>query len=443
MHLDWKDMKERVRRTLALVLTLLLVFSTVFLPGAGAAVTKSQINDLKSKATSLASEKAKLQTQLDKLSKSKNAAVDQKRVLEQKINVLQEEIAVSEQSIAKLAEMISQKEQELADAQAEEARYYDLFIDRVRNMEENGEVSYWSVIFNARDFSDLLDRVSMIQEIMDYDNEVMDQLAQARQAVADAKADLEENKSEQERVRANLASQQSDLQSEKKKVDTVLAQINNDYNSYAHQLEVTEEDAQATARQLKQAEATYAAQIEAQRRADAEAARLRAQQQAAANASRPNNSGNSTANNSGSSSEGGGTDYSGGYIWPVPGYTRITSPFGYRNCPYHGRELHGGCDIPAAYGTPIKAAKSGVVVISTYGSSYGNYVAIAHGDGSRTMYAHMSSRAASVGSTVSQGQVIGYVGSTGNSTGNHLHLELWTSSSSSSRVNPLNYIPRS
>lgn len=434
-------MKERVRRTLALVMTLLLVFSTVLLPGTGAAVTKSQINDLKSKATSLASEKAKLQTQLDKLSNSKNAAVDQKRVLEQKINVLQEEISVSEQSIAKLSEMISQKEQELAEAKAEEARYYDMFIDRVRNMEENGEISYWAVIFNARDFSDLLDRVSMIHEIMDYDNEVMDQLAQARQAVADAKEDLEESKAEQERVRSNLAAQQSDLQSEKKKVETVLAKINNDYNSYAHQLEVTEEDAQATARQLQQAEATYAAQIEAQRRADAEAARLRAQQQAQANANNSNNnsSSNSSANNGDTSS----TDYSGGYIWPVPGYTRITSPFGYRNCPYHGRELHGGCDIPAAYGTPIKAAKSGVVVISTYGSSYGNYVAIAHGDGSRTMYAHMSSRAVSVGTTVSQGQVIGYVGSTGNSTGNHLHLELWTSSSSSSRVNPLNYIPRS
>lgn len=442
MHLDLNDMKERIQRTLALVLTLLLVFSTVLLPGAGAAVTKSQINDLKSKATSLAAEKAKLQGQLDKLSNSKNAAVDQKRVLEQKINVLQEEIAVSEQSIAKLAEMISQKEQELADAQAEEARYYDMFIERVRNMEENGEVSYWSVIFNARNFSDLLDRVSMIQEIVDYDNEVMDQLAQARQAVADAKADLEESKAEQERVRASLASQQSDLQSEKKKVDTVLAQINNDYNTYAHQLEDTEEDAQATARQLKQAEATYAAQIEAQRRADEEAARLRAQQQAQNNATRPNNNGGSTSS-SGNSGSSGATDYSGGYIWPVPGYTRISSPFGYRNCPFHGRELHGGCDIPAAYGTPIKAAKSGVVVISTYGSSYGNYVAIAHGDGSRTMYCHMSSRAVSVGSTVSQGQVIGYVGSTGSSTGNHLHLELWTSSSSSSRVNPVNYIPRS
>ena len=117
----------------------------------------------------------------------------------------------------------------------------------------------------------------------------------------------------------------------------------------------------------------------------------------------------------------------------------MSSPFGYRNCPYHGQELHGGCDIPAPSGTPIRAAKSGVVVISTYGSSYGNYVVIAHSDGSRTMYAHQSQRAVSAGQTVSQGQTIGYVGSTGNSTGSHLHFELWLSSSSSSRVNPVAY----
>ena len=92
----------------------------------------------------------------------------------------------------------------------------------------------------------------------------------------------------------------------------------------------------------------------------------------------------------------------------------------------------GGCSV---YG----AAKSGVVIISTYGSSYGNYVTIAHSDGSRTMYAHQSQRAVSAGQTVSQGEVIGYVGSTGSSTGNHLHFELWLNSSSSSRVNPVAY----
>lgn len=130
---------------------------------------------------------------------------------------------------------------------------------------------------------------------------------------------------------------------------------------------------------------------------------------------------------------------SGDFIWPLPGYTRISSPFGYRTCPYHGRELHGGVDLPAPHGTNILAAQSGTVVVSTYGSSYGNYIAISHPDGSRTMYCHMSARLVSVGDTVSQGQIIGRVGSTGNSTGNHLHFEVWTNSNSSSRVNPMDY----
>ena len=104
-----------------------------------------------------------------------------------------------------------------------------------------------------------------------------------------------------------------------------------------------------------------------------------------------------------------------------------------------GRELHGGVDLPAPHGTNILAAKGGTVVLSTYGSSYGNHVAISHADGSRTMYCHMSARLVSVGDTVVQGQVIGRGGSTGNSTGNHLHFELWTTSNSSSRVDPMGY----
>ena len=129
----------------------------------------------------------------------------------------------------------------------------------------------------------------------------------------------------------------------------------------------------------------------------------------------------------------------GGYIWPLPGFHRISSPFGYRICPYHGRELHGGIDLPAPAGSPILAAKSGTVITSRYGSSYGNYVVLAHPDGSRTLYAHMSSRAVAIGETVKQGTFIGRVGSTGNSTGNHLHFEIWVTSLSSSKVNPMGY----
>ena len=416
--------KERGKRFVAWLMTLvmLLFVMSSALPAAQA-VTQDEINDLKSQAASLKEEQAELQSQLDKLSNSKNAALDQKFVLEEKINVLQEQIALSEQAIQDYGEMIDQKEVELAEAQAEEAKYQEEFNERVRNMEERGSVSYWSVLFNASSFSDLLDQINAISEVMDYDNEVMDNLAAARQAVADAKADLEENKAAEEAAKSDLESQKASLASEQAKVEATISEINSQSDAYSQKMHELEDDSDNVANQIAQAEKTYQAQIEAQKKAE-EAKRQQqlAQQQAQQNQQNQSNSGSSGG--SASTPSGGGSASSSGYLWPLSGYTRISSPFGYRICPFHGRELHGGCDIPAPGGTPIMAAKSGVVVISTYGSSYGNYVVIAHGDGSRTMYAHQSKRAVSVGQTVSQGQVIGYVGTTGNSTGNHLHLEM-------------------
>ena len=364
--------------------------------------------------------------------------------------------------------MITQKESELAAAKEKEAKYYEAFCERVRSMEERGNVSYWSVIFNASSFSDLLDQVNAISEVMDYDNEIMDQLAKARQEVADAKTALEESKAAEETAKASLESQKADLQTEQAKVEATIQQITSQSSTYSSQMAKLENSQSNLANQIAQAEKQYQAQIAAQkaaeeaakkkaaeeaaRKAAAEAAAKKKQeeearrQQQQQNSNKNNNSSNSSnnsssnnsSNNSGNNSSNGSTSSS-GYLWPLAGYTRVSSPFGYRNCPYHGQELHGGCDIPAPSGTPIRAAKSGVVVISTYGSSYGNYVVIAHSDGSRTMYAHQSQRAVSAGQTVSQGQTIGYVGSTGNSTGSHLHFELWLSSSSSSRVNPVAY----
>lgn len=412
------------RRVLALLMALVMLVCALgaTLPMAEA-VTREQINNLKSQAASLNTQKADLQKQLDKLAGSKDAAVQQKQVLEQQINVLRDQIAVSTQAIAEYEQLIAAKEVELQAAQEKEAKYNALFLERVRSMEEDGTVSYLSVIFNAESFSDMLDQIDRVTEIMEYDNHIMDELAAARQAVADAKAQLEADKADEEAARSELAAQQADLVAQEKQVDSLIAQIKSQSATYASQLEELQADANAIAGQISSAEAAYAAQIAEARRQE----ELRRQQQ------------QQQQQSSGGGTSASTTTGSGGYIWPLSGYTRVSSPFGYRNCPFHGRELHGGCDIPAPGGTPIKAAKAGVVIISTYGASYGNYVVIAHGDGTRTMYAHQSSRAVSAGQTVSQGQTIGYVGSTGSSTGNHLHFEVWTGSSSSSRVNPMNY----
>ena len=436
----WNKLRsqERGKRLGAMVMAFVMVFFAMAAASPAAlAVTQKDIDNLKSQAANLSNQKADLQKKLDKLSHSKNAALSQKQLLEQKINVLRDEISLSEQSIQEYGQMIAQKEVELANAKAEEAKYYDEFCERVRSMEERGSVSYWSVLFNSTSFSDLLDQINAISEVMDYDNQVMDQLAAARQAVDDAKAGLEKSKADEEAAKANLEAQKADLVSEQAKVDAAIQEISSQSSVYEEQLHETEADASGIASQIAQAEKTYQAQIAAQKKAEEEA-RKKAAEEAAKKKQQQQQNNNSNTNtstntNTGTSSGGG----SGSYLWPLAGYTRVSSPFGYRNCPYHGQELHGGCDVPAPSGTPIRAAKGGVVVISTYGSSYGNYVAIAHSDGSRTMYCHQSQRAVSAGQTVSQGQVIGYVGSTGNSTGSHLHFELWTSSSSSSRVNPV------
>ena len=459
--MEKKSARTGLRRAVSLVLALVMALSVSLLPAA--AVTPQDIANLKSKAQSLNSQKAQIQSQINSLANSKSNAMQKKQLLEQQINVLRDQIAVSEQTISSLTVQIEQKEKELAEAKAEEERYFNLFCERVRSMEEDGEISYWEVMFQAKTFSQLLDQVNKVGEIMDYDNEIMDQLEAAREAVAKAKSELEQSKREEEAARNALQSQKAELDAEVGQVNSLIAQINSQSAAYANQMEDLNANADELDRQIKQAEKAYAAQLEAQRKAEearkqaaaAAAAQQKAQAAAAAkkaaadaaaarSAAQAANNAAASATKSNTSSSTAPVDTSnisssGGWHWPLSGYTHIASPYGYRICPFHGRELHRGADITAPGGTPIMAARSGVVLVSTYGSSYGNYVTIAHSDGTRSLYAHMSSRAISPGSTVSAGQVIGYVGSTGSSTGNHLHFEIWTNSSSSSCVNPMNY----
>lgn len=409
----------------ALMAVLLLVSISPF----AGAVTKAEIDALKKQQTQLASSKASLQSKLSDLQGSMEQAISKKLLLEEQIDVIRQELALCNNLIAQYDQQIAEKEVELANAQEEEAKYYELFCDRVRSMEETGTVSYWAVLFQANSFSDLLDKLSVIDEIMAYDNEVMDALERARQAVQAAKADLETARAGQQEVKAQLETTQAELTAQQTELDNLVNQMRAQEDQYAEELDAMEANAADLSNDIAAAEKQYQAQIEAARKAAEAAAAAAAQQGSSSSSAAVPGGGNGSAG-------------SGGYKFPLPGSVsnyRITSPFGYRNCPFHGQELHTGTDLSAAKGTNIMATKSGTVLISKYGSSYGNYVVIAHNDGGKSLYAHMSSRAVSAGQSVSQGQVIGYVGSTGSSTGNHLHFEIWTGSSSSSRVNAMQY----
>ena len=452
------DTRQFHKRCFALLLACALALGC--LPRAQAA-SRSAIESLQSQQASLTVQKAELQKKLDGIRSSQGQALNKKNLVEQQLNVLNQQIQVSENLLAQYARQITEKEAELEQAKAKEAGYQAEFEQRVRAMEERGNVSYWSVLFQASDFSDLLDRIDMIGEIMDADDQVLDQLAEARQAVVQAKADLEASRQGQQETLAQQQSQQAQLQAQQAEVDQLIQEIATQGDVYAKQIEKLEATQDDVAQQIAEAEATYQKQLAAEKAAAEKAAAektaaekaaaeqaakaAQAAAQKAAQQQKQQSSGSSASGSSGSSSSSGSqssqtTASASGFFWPIASSHRVTSPFGWRTHPITGRRnLHGGIDIAAPNGTPIMASKAGVVVISQYGSSYGNYVVISHPDGTRTLYAHMSQRNVSAGDTVRQGQTVGLVGSTGSSTGNHLHFETWTGSSSSSRVNPMQF----
>ena len=358
------------------------------------AVTQAEIDAMKEEANSLKQQQEEIQDQLDSLAADRENAMARKTLLEQQINATRAEINTIAAQIAKYDELIAQKQEELSQAEAEEQAQYELFCERVRYMEEQGEVSYWSILFSSKDFADLLDNAMMVEEIMDYYNQVMDQLIALREQIEEDKAELETARQEQQDAKAEQEAAQANLQAQESEVDALLSQISNQ-----------EDELEAREAQLRAASDAATAEIAAAER-----------ELAAQIANVPSES---------------------GFLWPLPGRYNLSSLFGSRKHPITGKaNNHTGIDIPASSGTSILAAKSGVVTTSTYNNSYGNYVVVSHSDGTSTLYAHMVRRNCSKGDTVSQGQVIGYVGTTGSSTGNHLHFEVRVNGS---RVDPINY----
>ncbi len=367
----------------AMLLALVMILPEMVLPAAGARISQADIDKLENKSDSLASEKAALEKKLSQLSKDKSAALERKKLLDQRIDVVISEIANTEELIANYELLIAQREEELADAEQEEAEQYELFCRRVRAMEERGNISYWSVLFDASSFSDMLSNLDWINEIMSSDQRVIDNLKAAQADISTRKAELEANKTSAENAKRDLVSKQSDLTKQYAEAEALVYEIQNNQSEY------------------KEVLAEIDAEEERIRKEIIAMSKKLAEQQAADAAK------------------------AGGYIWPTDS-KYITSTVGGRESPGGiGSTNHKGTDIGrVGYTSSIYASKAGTVIVSQYSSSYGHYVVISHGSGNTTLYAHMSSRKVKVGDVVKQGQVIGISGSTGNSTGPHLHFEI-------------------
>lgn len=369
-----------------LALAMLLPLPMVISPDV-MAVTQAEIDSLKADAGDLDRQKAQLQKQLKAIAADKNKAMDQKELLEQQIDVIQSEIGNINQQISKYSELIAQAQTGIAETEQEEAKLYELFCQRVRYMEEEGDVNYWAILFNAASFSDLLDRLIMVDEIMEYDNAVMDSLVATRTQLQQDKTQLEQARIEQQAAKEKQVTARKELESREAEVDKLIAQINKEKKQVEHSVKELEALAKKMDEEIARKQKELAAQLAAQ--------------------------GKTITSES-------------GYKWPLPDYTNLSSLYAGRIDPFTGKPAtHSGIDVPAPKGVKILSAKSGVVLTSAYNSGgYGNYVVVDHGNGNTTLYAHMSSRAVKVGDVVKQGQVLGYVGTTGRSTGNHLHYEI-------------------
>ena len=388
----------RVFQVLAALLLAVCVLCVDLSPAL--AVTQADIDKLKNNASDLSQQKKELQSKISALSDDIANNMKKKELLDSEISVLSSEISNVESQISTYAELITQTEAELLDAQEREAAQYELFCKRVRAMEERGTISYWSVLFKADSFTDLLSRLDFINEIMDSDQKVIQDLQDLQAEIEEKKESLETQKAESEAAKAELVSKKSELNKQREAANALVAQLRASKSEYQEDMDDLSAEAEAVQAQILKLSKELAAQQAAQ--------------------GKPSNAA------------------LGGYIWPVSS-RRITSTFGGRASPGGiGSTNHKGIDIGGVgYTTEIHAAKAGTVIVSQYSSSYGNYVVVSHGSGNTTLYAHMSSRKVSVGQYVNQGDVLGITGSTGNSTGPHLHFEI---TENGVRINPLKYL---
>lgn len=375
----------------AAVCLLLLVLCAQLLPALAFAVTQDEINAVKAEKEAIGRELEELRSRLSGLQSEHSDVLGQRDALNAQREAAEREIALVEQEIALYDRLVAEKSAELETAVATERQQMERFRVRVRAMEERGEFSILTVLFEAENYAQLLTALDDISMIMQSDRELADAYEAARREVERVKAEYEQTLAEQR-------TQQAALESEKA---ALLAQI-----------AAAEETLQSLSDAIAEAEAAF----EAERQAEEEAARKitelieqyeeEQRQKEAEERARQQQSYN----------------FNGAFGWPVPSKYLITGVYGEDRSDH----FHSGIDIDGygQDGSPIVASAAGTVILAEYYGGYGNCVIIDHGNGYTTLYGHMSGYAVSVGDSVGAGQTIGYLGSTGNSTGTHCHFEI-------------------
>ena len=433
--------RKTIASILAFLLAAIMLLSLIagILPRPVEAASSSEI---KKQLDALKEERDELDEQLSNLKSQYNSnlseikdIVAQKQLLDQEIFLLHEQVNKTNDMIATYNVLIADLQEDLNEAEDRLQTLNEQYKERIRTMEEDGELSYWSVLFKANSFSDLLDRLSMVQEIAAADRRRLDELNQAAVEVTEVKTVLEEEKQGLEETKKSLDETQAELEVKRQEADALLAELIAQGMEYELLVAQSEEAQAQLMLDIANKEYQYDNAIYQEWLATSvppATKPLPPSQTEPPETTEPTEPGETTEPTEPEE------EPDEGWIVPI-NYTAFTSPFGEREAPTAGASTyHYGVDLAAPTGTPIYASRSGTVTTASYGSSSGYYVQIDHGDGYRSIYMHMTHYDVYAGQYVRQGQVIGYCGSTGVSTGPHLHFGI---SLNGSYVNPANYIP--
>lgn len=403
-----------------MILTLLLSILPVRSYALSSSQIRTQINGLQNEKNKIRSQIAELKKQYEKNNDEIKDIVAKKNVIDQEIGLLHAEVNNINEQIGAFSLLIADKQDELDHAQDRYDTMNSDYKTRIRAMEEDGSLSYWEVLFKATSFSNLLDRINMVDEIAASDRRRLKELGEAADAVADAKEDLALEKAELEVTKAELDETQKELDAKREEADAVIKELIAKGEEIEGLKEELEGEDQMLLAQIAAMEKEYTA--------------AKAAEYAAYMATY-------TTVPPATSATGGGTTSApvGSSNWLRPcSYVKVSSPFGPRTSPTAGASTyHQGIDLAGSAGSPIYASRTGRVTLATYSNSAGYYVSINHGDGYSSIYMHMTNFVVSAGQTVSAGQLIGYMGSTGISTGNHLHFGI---ALNGAYVNPASYL---
>lgn len=400
---------RKARSLLALLLAGALTVGMVPMSARAASSSEIQkeIDALEEQNAAIQRELDAIQSQYDENYSNMASTVEQKAAIDQEMTLLSNKIATTNEQIAAYSQMIADTQDQLEKAQEELRDLSEQHRERIRVMEEKGNLTYWEVIFEANSFMDLLDRLNMVEEINEADRKRIEEMRIASDLVTATQLTLESEKQTLEESRVQLAADEEALEEKRAESDELLRDLekqSEEYERLMAESEILQDELmlEIAAKEKELAAAKY----------DEYLAKLALQGE--------NPPSDAT------------------WVTPVSGYT-LTSPFGMRVHPILGTSrMHNGIDMACAQGTPIYATRAGTVTVASYqAGGAGNYVSINHLDGFASIYMHMTNYVVSAGQSVSQGQLIGYVGSTGLSTGPHLHFGI---SYAGTYVNPLAYI---